>query len=270
MSRRSPFWSVAGRELWTSGRLLILLCIALVLVAYLMGAAYPAFKERMMAAGRHAPAFVRKLIETQAGGYTPENYIAIAFIHPVVFAMLSAWPITRASRAVAGEIERGAMGWMLAYPIGRVRYLAARAFVMLSGAALVPLALCGGFLGTFMLLGIPTAGPQPYLLAALWCFLLYGAFGTLTLWVSAASSRASTPAIAGTALVVSSFVLEFLGEAYEPLKPYRVLSLHHYFRYQSLMNGAPPRWEDAAVLGAVLVVGLVGALWSFRRRDLSI
>lgn len=267
---RSPFWRVAGRELWTSGRLLLLLCIAVALVAYLMGASFPAFKERMMAAGQHAPRFVKKLIESRAGGLTVESFVAIAFIHPVVFAMMSAWPINRAARAVGGEIERGAMGWMLAYPIGRLRFLGARALVMLAGTALIPLALSAGFLVTFQILGIPNAGPRPYLWTALWSFLLYGAVGTLTLWVSAASSRASTPAFVGAGLVVGSFMLEFLGEAYEPLKPYRVLSLYHYFRYQSLMSGEAPYWPDAAVLGGLLVLGLVGALWTFRRRDLSI
>lgn len=267
---RSPFLTLVGRDARNSARLLVLLCLGVALVGYLMAASFPAFQERMLQAGKRAPAFVRKMLEARAGGFTVESYVAMAFMHPVAFAMMSAWPIARASRAVAGEIERGSLGWLLAYPLGRTRYLLGRALVVLAGTGAIALALVAGLRLTYRFLAIPHGPLVPYLWAALWTFLLYGAVGMLTLWVSASSTRASTPAIFGAGLVIGSFMLEFLGEAYEPIKPFRWLSIYHYFEHQAILTGAAPDWKDAAVLGALLLVGLAGALWRFRRRDLNI
>ncbi|MFN3432326.1 MAG: ABC transporter permease subunit [Candidatus Sericytochromatia bacterium] len=267
---RAPWLVVAGREARLSARLLILLVIGLVLVAYLMASAFPAFKERMLSAGAKAPAFVRRMLEARAGGIKVESFLALVYAHPVVLALATVWPVSRATQAIAGEIERGGLAWKLSYPVSRGAYVAAKAAVLILGTGILAAALALGFLGSLRWLGIPTAGPVPYAWAALAGFLLYTAIGMLTLWASAASRRAGPVAMAGGGLTLASYLLFYVADIWEALKPYQWLSLFRYADQGALLTGATPVWTDLAVLVGVAVVGFVGAIVTFSRRDLSI
>ena len=263
-------WLVAGRELRISWRLLVLSAIGLALVAYLMAWGFPMFLERMALVGKHAPKFMRRAIEARTGGVSFEGYVGFAFFHPVTLALMALWPITRGVRAVAGDLERGALGWMLAYPVGRVPFLLARAGVMLAGVALLNVVLIGAlrFFGAYHQVAL--AGWTPYLHAGLGGFLLYGAIGALVLWASAAATRAAPPAFFGAGLVLGSLILEHTGGMWEVLEQWRWLSLFHYYDAPAILKGTPPSALDLAVLGGLLLLGVAGAVATFARRDLPI
>lgn len=270
LAARFPATLVAGRELQVAWRLLLLSVIGLVLIAYLMAWGYPMFQERMALMGKHVPKIMRKAIEARGGGLSFEGYVGFAFFHPVTLALMSLWPITRGVRAVAGDLERGALGWMLAYPVGRVPFLLARATVLLAGVAalqavlIVSLRAWGGYHQ------VALAGWTPYLNAGLGGFLLYGAIGSLVLWASAASTRAAPPAFFGAGLVLGSLILEHTGGMWEVLEQWRWLSLFHYYDAPAILKGAALTPTDLAVLGGLLALGLVGATVTFARRDLPI
>lgn len=266
----SRFVVVAGRELRLSGRLLLLLTLGIVLVAYLMCSAFPAFQERMLAAGKRAPAFVRRMLEARTGGLKVESFLSLVYAHPVVLALLTTWPVTRATQAIAGEIERGALAWKLAYPIGRVNFVLAKALVLWLGVVLLSSALALGFYVSLDLLRIKHVGPAPYAWAALAGMLLYGAIGMLTLWASAFGRRAGPAAMTGAGLALGSYLLYYVADVWPTLKPYQWISLFRYADQAGLLTGDAPKWTDLAALAGVSVVGLVGAIVTFARRDLSI
>jgi ABC-type transport system involved in multi-copper enzyme maturation permease subunit len=261
---------VAAHEARASARLLLLLSLGIALVGYVVTSEYPDFRERMVSQGRHVPAFLRKLLEARAGGLNFETLAPIAYVHPVALALMASWPIARASRAVAGDLERGALGWHLSYPIGRGAFLWGKASVMLLGVALMQFVLFGAFRVSLWHFGLANAGPWPYAHAGIVGALLYGAVGTLTLWVSAASGRAAVPGMVGAGLVLGSVLLENVGGVYPLFERFRWLSLYHYYPYSKLIGGAAMSGSDVGVLSAALVLGLLGATWSFCRRDLPI
>ena len=266
----APVLLVAGRELRIAGRLLVLSAIGLVLVAYLMAWGFPMFQERMAKAGAHAPQFLRKAIEARTGGISFEGYVGFAFFHPVTLALMSLWPITRAVRAVAGDLERGALGWMLAYPVGRLPFLLARAAVMLGGVLLLQVVLIGALRAWGGYHHVTLAGWTPYLHAGAGGFLLYGAIGALVLWASAAGTRAAPPAFLGAGLVLGSLILEHTGGMWEVLEQWRWLSLFHYYDAPAILKGTALSLRDVAVLGGLLVLGVAGAAVTFARRDLPV
>lgn len=266
----APSLLVAGREIRVSWRLMALSLVGLVLVAYLMAWGFPLFQERMAAVGKHAPKFMRRAIEARTGGVSFEGYVGFAFFHPVTLALMSLWPITRAVRAVAGDLERGALGWMLAYPVGRAPFLLARAAVMLGGVALLQVVLIVALRGWGTYQHVAIAGWTPYVHAAIGGFLLYGAIGALVLWVSALGTRAAPPAFVGAGLVLGSLILEHTGGMWEVLEQWRWLSLFHYYDAPAILKGTALATRDVAVLGGLLVLGVVGATVSFARRDLPI
>jgi ABC-2 type transport system permease protein len=266
----APALRVAGRDLRVSARLLVLSMLCLLLLGYLMAWGYPAFLEKMAVMGKHVPRFMRRAMEAKAGGVSFETYVGFAFFHPVTIAIMGIWPITRAVRAVAGDLERGALGWMLAYPIGRVPFLLARAGVMVAGVAVLQATLLVALRAWGTWFHVALAPWSHYALAALNGFLLYAAVGAMVLWASAASTRAATPAFFGAGLVLVSLVLEYTNGMVELLEAWRWLSLFHYYDAQSILKGAAISAHDAAVLGGLLVAGIAGAAITFARRDLPI
>lgn len=263
-------WLVAARDARVSARLLLLCCLGLIGVAYLLCWGYPEFKARITAMGAHAPRFVREALLARTGGMTFEGFAGFAFFHPVTLALMAIWPITRAVRAVAGDLERGALGWMLAYPVGRVPFLLARAAVLLVGVFTLQVVLLGALRGWAIWFQVGVAPASAYYWAALAGGLMYGAVGSLTLWASAASTRAAVPATLGAGLMIGSLVLERVGGQWPLLESWRWLSLFHYYQAPEILRGTPPAAGDLAVLAGLLVVGLLGATWTFARRDLPI
>lgn len=261
---------VMRHDLRTSLRFLLTLAVGVIAFAVLMTAMYPSMKDSFDDMLKAVPSFLKPMVQARMGMNTVEGFITIAFTHPVILALFAAWPISRGAHAIAGEIERGTLGWMLSYPIGRLPFLAAKAFVLLLGSAVLALAFIAGVWGALAAFGIAHAGLGVYLQAAFMTFMLYGAFGALTLWCSAAFSERGPASLVGTAILLTSFLWDYAAELWEPLKPYRFLSIFDYYDPKGILNGAGIETLDLAVLGALIGIGLVGAAVTFQRRDLSI
>src|SRR6185436_19784755 len=66
-----------------------------------------------------APPIFRTMIEQNLMGGSPAGVLAFGWNHPVVHALLSAVAITLADRAIAGEVENGAIELVLSQPLSR-------------------------------------------------------------------------------------------------------------------------------------------------------
>jgi len=66
--------------------------------------------------------------------------------HPLIVLLISLWPISRGSAAVAAEVERGTMDLILSRPVARSTYLASQVFVAILGLAILAGALLAGTL----------------------------------------------------------------------------------------------------------------------------
>ncbi len=261
------WWYTLRREMRVSARLLLLSVLAMAWIAYLMASNYPSFHERIAAASHHGPRIVRRIIEGRAA---PEGFLAFTFFHPVAFVLFATWPVTRASQAIAGAIDRGNMGWRMALPLSRSAYFWAQVIWMLAGSALLSAALVAGLAYGCWRYDVAVAGWPRYGLAAVGETFRYAAVGALTLWASAAASRAALPAMLGAGLVIGSAILENVGGPLELLAGYQWLSLFHYAQARPILETGLLPTHDVLVLGAVMIVGLLGAWATFLWRDLNI
>jgi len=66
--------------------------------------------------------------------------------HPLIVLLISLWPISRGSAAIAAEVERGTMDLILSRPVARWAYLASQVFVAVLGLAVLAGALLAGTL----------------------------------------------------------------------------------------------------------------------------
>lgn len=215
-----------------------------------------------------APPLLRALIEQRVPGDSAASVLAFGWNHPVAHALLTAVAITLPARAIAGEVETGAVELLLAQPVTRARYFGAH---LLFGVCALSAVLAGGLLGTAL-------GQQVYALhafgwqrmAALFlnALLLQLAIYALTLLASAYGREAGRVALVGVFAAVLSYfgnAIATLWNKAEFVKPY---SLHGYFDPHQLLVNGHLATRSVVTLAAVATLATAAAFAHFARRDL--
>lgn len=191
--------------------------------------------------------------------------------HPFVLLLICTWAISRASAAVAGEIERGTLDITLSRPVSRAEYLGMQVAVSLIGFVLLASALVVGNRvgGQFNRVADPPSALALIKPAVNLGFVGLAVYGYSLLCASWDVVRwrpnlvASTLTIAGFAAgVASTFPTlsdwEWVGRfsVFKAFDPVEVAVAGETFA------------RHVAGLGIVAVVGIVLAFVVFQRRDL--
>lgn len=257
-------------HLWRSnrGRLLIV-AIALAAWGTLMPIIYAAFGEQfeaMMESG-----LIPEEFTTFGGGdvFSLAGSVALGFVHPIPIGLILVFALGFAASAIAGERQRGTLEVLLARPISRHRVYVTNAVAtaLFVGVAVAALAL-GTLLGSAGTGTVAELGAEYLPFVWLNGFLLYAAFGAISLAASVSFDRL-TPAIGlSLAVVLVSYFLDVIGDLWPDAKGLQPYSLFHYFDARAALTGFPI-WTDLAVLGAVVVAAVAYALVAFPRRDLA-
>lgn len=198
---------------------------------------------------------------------SPKGWIAIGLGHPLSLALFAAAAIGIASSGVAAEIERGTVDFVLARPIRRASFLAAKAAAALAALTMVEGA---GLAGTILARStisrgsvIPISGTARGFIGS---WILFASFALIALLISSISSLKSKALGVSAGVLVGSFFLNVIALLVDRLYALRFLSLFHYVRPDDLISGASP-----APLFVPLAVGLLAgalALIVFARRDI--
>ena len=215
-----------------------------------------------------APPVVRTIIEQSLLGGSAAGLIAFAWNHPITHALVTAVAITLGSRAVAGEIESGAIELVLAQPVSRISYLMAHFIFAMFAIALVASAGLIGTMAGQSIFELHAFGWDRVLLLLASVFLLQMSFFSMTLLFSSFGREGGRVAILGVLVVVASLFGNAVATWWNKavfLKPY---SFHSYYDpSEILVNGRfPSSWAFA--LGSFIVVATAGAFARFLTRDL--
>lgn len=230
-----------------------------------------------------------KLLETLVGGDLvkldrAEHMQTIGFVDPGVLILFCIWALGRATSALVGEIDRGTMELLLAQPISRSKIILTHLAVDLLTVPMLGLAMLGGVAAGVQLVGLKGVILTPYLGAIANVVALILALTGMMLAISAAGRSRARVLSAGIAIVLIMFLLSFFGQLWEPLRPFRPLSLFFYYQPQRIIIegnwwvSLDPLGLSAAsgtifvpgigVLLAVALCGYAAAWWIFTRRDL--
>ena len=217
---------------------------------------------------RFAPPVFRAMIEQNMPEGSAAGLLAFGWNHPVAHALLTAVAITLGARAIAGEVENGAIELVLAQPVSRGEYFAAHA---LFGAGALMAVLVVGLLGTAIgqavysldAFGLPR-------LAALFlnAFLLQLALFAVTLLASAFGRETGRVAIVGVLVAVISYLLNALAILWDKAAFLKPLSLHGYYDPRAVLIEGGLSAPSTVILGACAAIGIAAALIRFDRRDL--
>jgi len=218
---------------------------------------------------KSAPPFMQSMLgEEFFGNLTSRGMLAFGWNHPMAVALGAAIAIVLASRAVAGEIEIGAMELVLSQPLSRMKYLGSH--VAFALAALSALSL-GGAAGT-------TAGQSFYSLRvfessallklSMNYFLLQCAWFSLTLVFSVFGREGGRVSGAAFLIALLSYIIQVIGKllpAATFLLPY---SLYNYYSPQAILIESKSEASSFSVLFVFSAVCLGFAAWRFQRRNI--
>jgi len=212
------------------------------------------------------PALVNMLGELTAN-FNAGGMIGFGYAHPFALLMMGVWAVRLTAGPLAGEVGARTMDLIASRPVSRGALVRAALVALLVGLALLAAsAWCGTAVGlaTRRSLGI---APWRYLEVAFVMWLLFAAFGSVSLLI-AALHRQSGPAMAVSAGIIAvSFALNFIARSWPPIAWSRPLSLFMYYRPEHI-HDAGPLTGDTLVLALVGVVAAALAFPIFSRRDL--
>jgi ABC-2 type transport system permease protein len=159
----------------------------------------------------------------------------------------------------------------LARPLTRVNVIV-RSLLVLAAAIVVVLALM--LMGTWIGLTCCTPADAPRPGFSLLRSLAISLAAVMTCWggvalalASAVRRRATAGATTGI-LALASYLLDYLGRAWEPASGISVLSPFHYFEPNGLVAGQMLNVTDLLVLATIGIGGIVIGLAVFSRRDI--
>ena len=197
------------------------------------------------------------------------SYLAtemFSFIFPIILVALV---VGIGSAAIAGEVERGTIEFLLSQPISRTKLFFSR---YLAGASML-----AGFTAILIFSIIPLS--KLYYtdisfsnVARFWLvgFLFGLAILSLSFLASSIFSDSGKPNFVVTSIIVVMYVLNILASLKPSLDKLKYFSFFHYYDPPSTLgNGALLAPSMLWVFLGVSVVSTILAVWWFNRRDIT-
>ena len=217
------------------------------------------------------PDSLKALLKAQGGFATDANgYLAADYRHPIYLVAISAFVVAVCSSAVAREVERGTILVLLACPIPRWRFLAAKAAAILAGVLVL---MAAAWLGTWV--GSVVTGITDQVAMTVFARVLLNtlclalAIGGFSLLISSWSSEGGPATALAAGVTVAMFFVDFLATLWGPAEPLGPLSVFHYYDPLAIARDGGIPWRDLGVLLGIAFGGFAAALVVFQRRDIT-
>jgi len=212
--------------------------------------------------------FLGALLGVQVEGeITAQLMSAFVWVHPVVLAILWASEIIFCTRYPAAEIDRGTIDVLLGLPVSRRGVWLCETLGWLSaGLVILVFGAVGYLIGSraMELEHRPAFGLV--MLVMLNLYGVYLAVGGLTCLVSSLSDRRGRAIALIFAIVLASFLLNFLAQFWEPAKHVVFLSVLDYYQPAVILrDGAVPLGDLMTLLAAGLIGWAAGMEITARR-----
>ena len=261
------------------GKLLYELRIALILAWLMLGVfftlgtyLYVTFGDTSIEAlSRLSPDLVSGVFGGLFAGVEPlEAWLLTLFVHPLVITLLTVATIAVAARSLAGEIERGTLDLLLAWPVPRpALVLAAAATIQLVLVLMVATLWAAMHLGFVIGEIEPPARLARFVWVAVNLWALYAAIAGVSLWFSATGFEQAKSMGRAISFIVLSFFVNLLASLWRKVEAIDVVSVFHYYQPQPVVVEGRDPILHLVVLLAVAAVGHALALTAFVRRDVA-
>jgi beta-exotoxin I transport system permease protein len=195
------------------------------------------------------------------------GWVVTALAHPITLALFTAAALT-VPGAIATEVERGTIDFVLSRPIRRSSYVLAvttASLVVVTAAHLF--ALLATLLARQTISGVDDLSVSGLLRVFFGSWTIFAAVSLVAVLISANSSLRSRAVGLSVGFVVLSFLINVAALMLDQLYPLRRLSLFHYFQAAKVLDTSSGL-GDLIVPGVIGVAALLAAVLSFSRRDI--
>jgi ABC-type transport system involved in multi-copper enzyme maturation permease subunit len=251
----------------------VMLSAALMLIEGVLNFVLPSVMQEFAGPLLQNP-FFRTIIQALLGAdvgdqLVPQTFVAIAWVHPTVLALVWTQAIVFCTRVPAGEIDRGTIDMLLGLPVSRWQVYVAETVVFLgSGLVMLLMALIGYSLGILSVSPDERPGIGTILMILVNLYCMFAAVGGLAFMVSAIGYRRGRAIAVVFGILIFSFVLNFLVQFWAPARAVAFLSVLNYYQPLPLVrSGDWPLGDMIALLAFGAVFWTAGGLW-FARRDI--
>ena len=234
---------------------------SLLVVKALLTHLLPQIQEGWAGVVDHMPlakAMLTALLGTELGDEISAHAMqAFLWAHPVVLALLWAHEIAFCTRMPAGEIDRGTIDVLLSLPVSRRAVYACESVVwLISGLLILGMALLGHCIATPALPEKMRPELPAVLLVTANLYCVYVAVGGIAFLVSAYSDRRGPAMAIIFAIVLASFLLNFVAQFWDPARTIAFLSIMEYYQPARILQSGHLPLRDVV---ALLLVG--GSCW---------
>ena len=196
-----------------------------------------------------------------------EGWLVTALAHPISLALFTAAALTMPA-AIATEVERGTIDFVLSRPIRRSSYILAvttASLILVTAAHLT--ALVTTLLARQTISGVHDLSVSGLLRVFFGSWAIFATVSLVAVLISANSSLRSRAVGLAVGFVVLSFLINVAALMLDQLYSLRRLSLFHYFQAGRLLESSS-RLGDLIVPSVIGAVALLAAVLSFSRRDI--
>jgi ABC-2 type transport system permease protein len=258
------------REVWLST---LLFALALAAFEVLFARILPAFLEEFSDQWlefKFVQNILKALLGTEADSAIGRSALAaIAWVHPVVLALIWAHAITFCTRLPAGEVDRGTVDVLLSLPVSRRRlYICETVVWLVTGMFVIAMGLAGSLIGGWSVPQDLKVKPEYLIIIISNLFCMYFAVAGIACLVSSMSNRRGRAVSVVFAIVVASLFLSFLAQFSDLAHRLSFLSVLSYYQPLPILRDGTWPVTDMLVLSAVGAVAALAGLLIFTRRDI--
>ncbi len=194
---------------------------------------------------------------------------AFLWVHPTVLTLIWAHEIMYCSRVPAGEVDRGTADFLLCLPVSRWKVFAAESIGwLISGTCLLAFGYAGHLVASLLVqpemrLSVPHTMMVMANLGA-----VYLAVGSFAFLVSAMSDRRGRAIGVVFALMLASFLLNFLAQFQDWAKSISWLSFMNYYRPAIIIQTGLFPWVDVGILLCLAMTFWVASGLTFKMRSI--
>lgn len=256
------------QEIWLAT---LLFGVAFFIVEVLLNLVLPQILDQMTQMLDQMP-FMRQFVSALLGidiegEISAQLMQAFVWVHPTVLTILWAHETMICTRFPAAEVDRGTIDVLLALPVSRrAVYLCETLGWLASGALLLAAGASGYALGAQIteLAFRPEPGVVLRVLFNLFC--VYVAVGGVGFLISSFCDRRGRAVFSIFAVILVSFLLNFLAQSWAPAKSVAFLSVLNYYQPAAILkNGVLIPTDIATLLAVGLVCWIIGGEVTARR-----
>jgi ABC-type transport system involved in multi-copper enzyme maturation permease subunit len=218
--------------------------------------------------------FIRNLIKSLVGGkfegqLGPESLRSLAWVHPLVLALVFAHGITTGSRVPAGEVDRGTADIMFTWPVSREAIFAVEfAVCFATGAFVLALGLLGSLVGHQFVPAEVRPDPERVAIVVFNLYLLAMTVAGITFLLSTLTDRRGRAVGWAFGIVLTCLLWNFLAQYWKPAEQGLFLNLLYYYQPLPILTQGIFPARNYAVLSVCCAAAWGAGLLILRRRDI--